>query len=301
MEDREKIAAVSRMQTYIVNHIDEVVTLEALSEAAGYSKWYAAKIFKELSKRTPFQYIRALRLTKAAKTLRDTNSRVVDVAMDSAFDSHDGFTRAFIRQFDITLYQYKRQKPMVPYFVPYPISSYYKLKRGNPAPMNNEPLSRTVTVTFVEHPTCKLILLRSKHASNYLNYCEEMGCEWEGLLNSIPEKLENAALITLPQKFVEPQTSSTAAGVKVPADYVKPIPSGYEVIDLDPCSLLFFQGMPFENEEDFGEAIDIVLEAIAYYQPERFGYVYIKDLSPSYSYGASAALGAAIALPVQKK
>ena len=56
----DKTKAVSRMQHYIINHIDEPITLEALVNAAGYSKYYALRIFKELTGRTLFETFHAL-------------------------------------------------------------------------------------------------------------------------------------------------------------------------------------------------------------------------------------------------
>ena len=104
----------------------------------------------------------------------------------------------------------------------------------------------TMTVTAVERPTRKLILIRSVNATEYFSFCEEMGCDWEGLFNSILEKFDTAALITLPQNLIKPDTGNKAAGVEVPANYSKPIPAGYEIIDLPPCTMLYFQGQKFE-------------------------------------------------------
>jgi AraC-like DNA-binding protein len=83
MELSDKIIAVGKMQKYIDIHFDDEITLEDLSRATGYSKYHAARIFKELTGRTPFEAIRALRLTKAEQTLRDSDSKVVDVALDN--------------------------------------------------------------------------------------------------------------------------------------------------------------------------------------------------------------------------
>ena len=102
MELSDKINAVSKMQKYIDAHFNDEITLDDLSQAAGYSKYHAMRIFKELTGKTPFESIRALRLTKAATALRDSDDKVVDVALDNGFESHDGFTRAFARQFAIT-------------------------------------------------------------------------------------------------------------------------------------------------------------------------------------------------------
>jgi AraC-like DNA-binding protein len=83
------------MQYYIIAHLDESITLDDIAKVASYSKYHAARIFKELTGRTLFETIRALRLTKAARTLQSFNEKVVDVAISSGFNSHDGFTRAF--------------------------------------------------------------------------------------------------------------------------------------------------------------------------------------------------------------
>lgn len=241
MKQTDKITAVGQMQKYIIAHLDEKITLDDLSRAAGYSKFHAARIFKELSGKSPHEYIRAMRLTSAAESLRDSGGKVIDAAFDSGFDSHDGFTRAFTRQFGITPKKYVSETPPVPYFTHHPVSAYYLLKQEI-TPMQNEKVPRTVMVTAVERPARKLILLRAKNTKggDYFAFCEEMTCDWEGLLNSIPEKFAPAALLTLPENLVTAGTSDTAVGVEVPADYAKAIPAGYDVIELPSCTMLFF-------------------------------------------------------------
>lgn len=86
----EKINAVQRMQDYIEKHITESITLHILAQAAGYSPWHCARIFKELTGKTPFEYIRSLRLSQAALKMRDENIRVIDVALDFVFETPEG-------------------------------------------------------------------------------------------------------------------------------------------------------------------------------------------------------------------
>lgn len=66
-----------------------------LAKAAGYSSWHSFRIFKELTGKMLLEYIRELRLSRAAVKLRDDNSKIVDVAFDFVFNSHVGFKRAF--------------------------------------------------------------------------------------------------------------------------------------------------------------------------------------------------------------
>jgi AraC-like DNA-binding protein len=114
----EKINAVQRMQECIERNITEVITLRRLAQAAGYSPWHAARIFKELTGKAPFEYIRELRLSRAAVRLRDKNTRVLDVALDFVFGSHEGFTRAFSKRFGVSPRDYGREKPAVRLFMP---------------------------------------------------------------------------------------------------------------------------------------------------------------------------------------
>lgn len=70
MDIWEKINAAQRMQDYIHQHIDEDISLVDICKAAWYSKWHSFQIFKEFFDKTPFEYIRALRLTNAAHNIK---------------------------------------------------------------------------------------------------------------------------------------------------------------------------------------------------------------------------------------
>ncbi len=300
MEMTDKIIAVGKMQQYIETHFEEDITLEALSQAADYSKYHATRVFKALVGQTPFEVIRALRLTKAAQTLRDSTAKVVTVALDSGFDSHDGFTRAFARRFTMTPRRYRLETPAVPYYIPHPVDAYYRLKEGASTMAKNLP-TNTMTVTAVERSARKLILLRASNATDYLTFCQEVGCAWEGLLNSIAEKLDAPALLTLPNNLVKPGTGRTAAGVEVPQTYNKSLPDGVEIITLPPCTMLYFQGPCYQDEQDFAQAIGALWDHMAVYDPQPYGWTYAPELAPYFNFGASAPHGAKMARPAKKR
>jgi AraC-like DNA-binding protein len=263
-------AAVARVQRYILEHLDEEITLRDLADAAHYSKYHISRIFKALTHRTPLEYVRALRLTRAAEALRNTGGAVIDAAMTSGFDSHDGFTRAFARQFGLTPSRYRAETPMIPAFVHYPIEAYFTLKEGH-APMTNEKVSRTVTVTPVERPARKIIFLRTP-GKGYFEDCEAVGCDWEGYFNSIPEKLTRAAMGYLPKNLAAVGGGVSAFFVEVPADYQKPIPANYAIADVPAATYLYFCGMPYDDENDFPIAIGIKSEAVENYPYARMGW-----------------------------
>jgi len=123
-----------------------------LANVAGYSPWYSAKIFKDLLGKTPFEYIRALRLSKAALRLRDDNAKVIDVAFDFVFDSHEGFTRAFSRQFGMTPQDYSKRTPPLKLFIPNRIRDYYLTFKKGERKMTENLKPKTVFVQVVERP-----------------------------------------------------------------------------------------------------------------------------------------------------
>ena len=56
-------------------------------------------------------------------------------------------------------------------------------------------------------------------------------------------------------------------------DYAGEVPDGFDIIELPKCKYIMFQGEPFE-EENFGEAIGQVWDAIKKYSPESIGYTW---------------------------
>lgn len=281
MESREKIAAVQRMQDYIESHITENITLSMLANAAGYSQWHSARIFKELTGKAPFEYIRSFRLTKAAIKLSDKNVRIVDVALEFVFDSHEGFTRAFSKKFGITPQDYRRNTQEIKLFMPDRIMDYYnKIKKGEDN-MCSKSNPNTIFVQVIERPARKLILKRGLNATHYFEYCEEVGCDVWDILSGIKNALYEPIGMWLPENLRRPGTSLYAQGVEVPVDYAGDIPEGFEIIELPPCKMMIFQGQPYDDEK-FEEAIDELWEVMKKYNPEIYGFRWADEDAPRF-------------------
>lgn len=279
MERWEKINAVQRMQDYINEHINSLITLSDLAKAAGYSQYHSARIFRELTGKSPFEYLRALRLSKAALCLRDNRAKVIDVAFDFVFDSHEGFTRAFTRQFGIPPRKYSEDPKPIKLFMPYRIRDYYLTMQKGEIGMSEKKETKTVFVQVVERPARKLILKRGIKADNYFDYCEEVGCDIWGILVSIKEAMYEPAGMWLPDKMIKPGTSKYVQGVEVPQDYSGEVPDGFDIIDLPPCKLMVFQGEPYA-EEKFGEAIAEIWDVMKKFNPEIYGFEWADEDSP---------------------
>ncbi|SFR64883.1 helix-turn-helix domain-containing protein [Anaeromicropila populeti] len=126
MSEWETRAVVQRMQEYIELHLVNPITLKQLADFAGYSPWYVSRMFKEITGKAPYEYIRSRRLTQAALVLREGNKKVVDVALDFIFDSQEGFTRAFSKEFGITPGKYRMKTPPIKLFLPEKVYDTYR-------------------------------------------------------------------------------------------------------------------------------------------------------------------------------
>ncbi len=281
MDRWDNINAVERMQSFIEAHLQEPITLHMLANAAGYSPWHAAKIFKALTGKSPFEYIRALRLSRAALRLGEEDIRVVDVALDFVFDSHEGFTRAFSKEFGITPQQFSRSKPPVKLFMPYHVRAYFLALQKGAYPMSENLKTNTIFVQVVERPARKLILKRGINARDYYAYCEEVDCEIWDVLCGIQQALYEPVGMWLPENLRTPGTSEYVQGVEMPLDYTGPVPEGLEMIELPPCKMMIFQGQPYDDAH-FEEAIGSVWETLKTFNPNLYGFEYADEDGPRF-------------------
>ena len=299
MENRDAISAVQRMQDCIDQHLREPISLHMLAQAAGYSPWHSARLFKEMTGKTPFDYIRSLRLSKAAIKLRDEQIRVVDVAFDFVFESHEGFTRAFSRQFGLSPSLYSRNKPRIKLFMPARASDYYLKQQKGETSMNNSNNINTVFVQVVDRPERKLILKRGVKATHYYDYCEEVGCDiWEEL-SRIKEALYEPIGMWLPPNLVRPGSSVYAQGVEMPINYAGPLPQGYEMITLPACKMMVFQGQPYDDAK-FEDAISDLWEVMKKYDPKLYGFEWADSDGPRFQLAPMGYRGYIEARPVRQ-
>lgn len=262
----ERTLAVQKMQDYILSNFAEEITLADLANAVNFSPWYSHRLFKELTGVSPAEYIRKLRLTEAAKRLKSEKSRITELAMELGFESVDGFTRAFAREFGMTPREYRLRPVPISLFVPYGVK-FKELMKEN---VFMEKV-RNVFIQVIRKPQRKVIIKRGVRADGYWNYCMEVGCDVWGTLISMDSLCGEPVCMWLPKKYIAPDTSEYVQGVEVEADYNGVIPDGFDIISLPECEYLSFQGEPFD-EEDYCEAIAAVQQSMDKYEPSVIGY-----------------------------
>jgi AraC-like DNA-binding protein len=299
MEYTEKELAVRRMKDCIEAHTAEPVTLHMLAAAAQYSPWHAERIFKELEGKTPFEYLRAARLSRAAEELLNPDAKVIDVAFDYVFDSHEGFTRAFTRQFGVSPQKYSRSAPLIKFFLPRQVRDYYLTMKKGVMTMPENKNANTVFVQVIDRPARKLILKRGVKAAEYFAYCEEVGCDVWDILTAVKDALYEPIGMWLPESLRKPGTSEYAQGVEMPADYTGAVPEGFELIELPPCKMMVFQGKPYDDEK-FEEAISALWEVMKSYDPKVYGFEWADEEAPRFQLAPMGYRGYIEARPVRQ-
>lgn len=253
------------MQDYIETHLFEHITLADLSNVSFFSPWYSHRLFIRYVGISPADYIRKYRLSKSALTLRDKPRKIAEIAFEMGFGSVDGYQRAFSREFGWNPSEYASMPVPLYLFTPYGVKFRY---------IERSPIMenlRNVFVQVTEKPERKVLIKRGVRATDYFAYCEEIGCDIWGLLQSIPSIDGEPVCLWLPTAYRKPGTSEYVQGVEVPADYDGIVPDGFDVIELPAATYLMFQGEPFA-EENYGQAIEEVKASMKKYVPSNIGY-----------------------------
>lgn len=96
------MSVIAEMLWVLESRSREPLGLEELSSVTGRSKSYLSRIFPLVTGHSVTGYLRARRLSEAARQLADGAPDILSVALDAGYGSHEAFTRAFRDQFGVT-------------------------------------------------------------------------------------------------------------------------------------------------------------------------------------------------------
>lgn len=94
---------------YIESHLSDELDLEAVAKIAGVSRFHLSRAFSASAGIGPAAYLRARRLSEAARTLAQGAPDILAVALEAGYGSHEAFTRAFRQHFSLTPEQLRAQ------------------------------------------------------------------------------------------------------------------------------------------------------------------------------------------------
>ncbi|XIA64694.1 GyrI-like domain-containing protein [Bradyrhizobium sp. TZ2] len=87
---------------YIESHLAEPLTLDEIAAIGGVSRFHMVRAFAAATGFSVMRYVRARRLSQAARALAAGAPDILSLALDSDYSSHEAFTRAFRDHFGVT-------------------------------------------------------------------------------------------------------------------------------------------------------------------------------------------------------
>jgi AraC family transcriptional regulator len=107
---------------FIESHLADALTLDEIARVAGVSRFHLVRAFGAATGCSVMRYVRARRLSEAARALAQGAPNILKVALEADYGSHEAFTRAFREHFRVTpemvrsatsLDQLKLQEPIL--------------------------------------------------------------------------------------------------------------------------------------------------------------------------------------------
>ena len=87
---------------FVESHLPEAISLDDVAQSSGVSRFHVTRAFGAATGRSVMGYMRARRLSEAARKLSGGAPDILAVALDAGYGSHEAFTRAFRDQFGTT-------------------------------------------------------------------------------------------------------------------------------------------------------------------------------------------------------
>ena len=99
---------IVKVQRYIINHIDERLSLEKLSEVASLDRSYLCRLFKRECHKTITEYIQTQRINEAKWILESSNKPLMEIAQILGYQDQSYFCSVFKKYTGMTPSTYRR-------------------------------------------------------------------------------------------------------------------------------------------------------------------------------------------------
>lgn len=107
--NQKTVEKLEKVIKYIHANCHTYITVEELANVSGYSISHFSRFFKDLTGKTPIEYINRQRVYSACDKLKHTELSVLEVGLECGFENVGYFIKTFKKYTDFTPYQYKQK------------------------------------------------------------------------------------------------------------------------------------------------------------------------------------------------
>ncbi|MBQ8200246.1 MAG: helix-turn-helix transcriptional regulator [Clostridia bacterium] len=237
--------AVRRMAAWVESHIGEETTLDDMAREIGYSPTYCSVQFHRITGVTLREYAMQRRLYRAALAIRDTDVRLIDIALDCGYATHEAMTAAFRRAYGMSPTAYRQNHALI--LLPMP----YAPERKGGEHMLTDP---NIRVEYVPAHRYLGVFKRSEVEGEAI---------WPGhdcdLVTHTVESLGRLADVVIGAHtagwIIDGDERRYFYGLGVSADYDGVIPAGFELRDVPGGYYQVVSHPPFSYPEDNAEVM----------------------------------------------
>ena len=108
--EMENEMRLRKMLLYIQEYYGEHLSLADLAKAANIGERECLRCFQKTLHTSPFRYLQEYRIQAASNRLKNSELKIVDIALQCGFSSASYFGKVFHREMGCTLQEYRKQK-----------------------------------------------------------------------------------------------------------------------------------------------------------------------------------------------
>lgn len=298
-------AAIQQMIDWIEKNIENKPSLLEMSSEIGYSPSYCSYLFHQVTGMTLKSYIAGRRLCYATLELRDTNVRILDIAIKYGYSSQEALTRAFVSAYNLTPLAYRKSPRPIPLSIKQVVISPEDYKNIGGNRMSNVK-EANITIEYI--PAHKYIGIWDIRVNNYGDFWRYHDCdEVCGIIESMRNVCHGNVGAHMAGWFYENGVKGYFYGLGVSADYNGEVPKGFEIREFPASNYMVFFHPPFEYLAENGEVMSQVENLAWNYDPSQSdrwwvpkGYEWNEDVCQIYQRHFPEVLGYEILRPVKK-
>lgn len=91
----QSVMKLKRTISYIRENYDKDITLSDMAKVSGFSVKYFCAFFKQMTEKTPIEYLKMYRIERAARKLLGTDMSITDIAYSTGFNDLSYFIKTF--------------------------------------------------------------------------------------------------------------------------------------------------------------------------------------------------------------